>query len=257
MLSDLLPTLLLLQSIMVRAQFPPMPKSAHFTQIACPSATAARNNQLALYDKDGKPLGAVNENCSAISRSCKVEGFSDVTIGPYTVKHSGAIFGPCAYHNLGIEITATDGSTTATQQLFATCKVVPFVCQIDEDRAVIGQLNEVVITEFPSDITPTSIILQEYNKDGCPADQNFGDQISNTVGCNLITNTGISNVIVIPKPDMPSTCILTLYDDMNCASTSNANIGPIAPGTDPSGCIGPIRNLNGDVFEAKGAMLKC
>ncbi|KAF2258616.1 hypothetical protein CC78DRAFT_586931 [Lojkania enalia] len=257
MWTDLLLTLLLLQSIAVQSQLPPVPKSARFTQIVCNSATGSRNNQIALFDRDGKPLGAVDENCSLISGPCKVEGFSDITVGPYTVKHPGAIFGPCAYTDVEMEITATDGFNTVNQLLFATCKVSPFPCVGDPEKPTIGTLNEVIISEFPSDFKPTSIVLREYNKDGCPVDQNFGDEISNAAGCNLITNTGITNVVVIPKPDMPSTCVLTLYDDRNCFSTSNAEIGPITPGSDPSACIGPIRNSKGDVFEAKAAMLKC
>lgn len=256
MWTDVLPALLLLQSIAVQAQLPPMPKSAHFTQIVCSSVTGSRNNQLALFDKDRKPLGAVDEDCSITSGPCKVEGNGEIQIGPYTVKHPGAIFGPCVYTDLKMEITATNGFTTVAQQLYATCKVGPYLCG-DDENPYIGQLNEVLISEFPSDLVPTSITLREYHKDGCPADQNFADHISNTAGCNLITNTAITNVVVVPKPDMPSTCNLTLFEDQNCLSTKNAVIGPITPGSDPSACIGPIRSSNGTLFQAKGALLRC
>jgi len=254
---DLLPTLLLLQSIAVQAQLPPMPKSARFTQVVCPSVTGSRNDQIALFDRNGKQLGAVNENCSLISGPCKVEGSSDISVGPYTVQHSKAVFGPCAYKDLEVEIAATAGFITAKQKLFATCHVASFLCPGEPEKLIIGTINEVMMSEFPSDFKPTSIGLREYNKDGCPADQNFSDQISNTAGCNLITHTGITNVVVVPKPDMPSTCVLTLYSDTNCFSTSNAQIGPITPSSDPSACIGPIRNSAGNVFEAKAAILRC
>ena len=259
MWTDLLPTLLLLQSIAVQAALPPMPKSAHFTQIVCPSVTGSRNNQIALFDAGGAPLpnGAVDENCSLISGPCKVEGFSNITVGPYTVVHPGAIFGPCVYKDVKMEITATDGFNTVRQQLFASCNVAPFAACGTPEKPIIGTLNEVVMSEFPSGFKPTSIVLREYNKDGCPADQNFSDQISNTAGCNLITNTGITNVVVVPKPDMPSTCVLTLFADTNCFSTGNAVLGPITPGSNPGSCIGPIRNQKGDVYEPKAAILKC
>ncbi|PUU74182.1 hypothetical protein B9Z19DRAFT_1133742 [Tuber borchii] len=257
MWTDHLTALLLLQSIAVQARLPPMPKSAHFSQIACPSVFQSRNNLIGLFDRDGKSLAAITENCSLISKPCEIEGSSDLTVGPYTVVHPGAIFGPCVYKDLKIEITATDGSNnfTARQRLFATCKVGPISC--DPENPIIGQFNEVIMSEFPSDFKPTSIDLREYNMNGCPADQNFGDLISNTGGCNLITNTGITNVVVVPKPDMPSTCVLTLYADTNCESPSNAKIGPITPASHPSACIGPIRNSTGDVFAAKGALLEC
>ena len=104
---------------------------------------------------------------------------------------------------------------------------------------------------------PTTIGLLEYNKDGCPADQTFTDQISNSTSCNPITGIDINNVIVIPKPDMLPTCILTLYADPSCLGDSNARIGPIFPAAIPSDCIGPIRNPVGDLFLAKGATLHC
>jgi len=257
MWTDLLATLLLLQSIAGQAALPPMPKSAHFTQIVCLSVTGSRNNQISLLDKGGAPLGAVDENCSLISGPCKVEGFSNITVGPYTVIHPGAIFGPCVYKDLKMEISATDGFNTVSQQLFATCHVAPFAACGTPDKPIVGTLNEVVMSEFPSDFKPTSIVLREYNKNGCPADQNFSDQISNTAGCSRITNTGITNVVVVPKPDMPSTCVLTLFADTNCFSPGNAVLGPITPGSDPGSCIGPIRNQKGDVYEPKAAILKC
>lgn len=250
-----LPTLLLLQSIAAQAALPPMPKRAHFVQTLCRSLILSHQNQITLSDNDGKPMGTVFESCGPVIGSCKYEGFNDVIVDQYTVKHPNAIFGACLYHDVQIEISATDGFNTVNQQLFANCKVTPFLC--DETTGEIGQTNEVIMTEFPSGFTPVSINLQEYNKDSCPADQNFGDVISNAAGCNVITNTGITNVVVVPKPDMPSTCKLTLYDDNHCISSSNAEIGPITPGSNPSACIGPIRNSKGDTFEAKGAVLQC
>ena len=104
---------------------------------------------------------------------------------------------------------------------------------------------------------PTTIDLLEYSEDGCPADQTFTDQISNNTACNPITGIDITNVVVIPKPDMLPTCILTLYADTSCLSNSDAKIGPIVPASHPSACIGPIRNPLGDLFKAKGATLHC
>ena len=252
----LLSTLLLLQSIAVQAELPPMPKSAHFIQIVCPSIIGSRTNQIELHDADGKPLDIEMESCSLISKPCKIEGSSNITVGPYTVIHPGAVFGPCAYHDMVMQITATDGLNTARQQLFATCGVTPIVCSPIPENPSVGQINEVRMSEFPT-AKLTAISLREYNKDGCPADQNFGDQISNTAGCTPITNTGITNVVVVPKPDMLPTCVLTLYADTNCFSDSYALIGPIAPSSDPSACIGPIRDPKGDLFEAKSATLVC
>ena len=253
---DLLPTLLLLQNIAVQAQLPPMPKSAHFTQIRCDGITQSRNNQIALFDGDGKSLGSAAEGCSLINPfPCKLEGLGNITVGPYIVSHPGAFFGACFYKDVKMEIIATDGINTVKQQLFATCGIENLLCG-DPTTPAFGVVNQVDMHEFPS-VNDTSIVLREYNKDGCPADQNFADQISNHVGCNLITNTGITNVVVVPKPDMPSTCVLTLFADTNCESPSNADIGPIAPASHPSACIGPIRNPKGDVFEAKSAYLEC
>ena len=108
------------------------------------------------------------------------------------------------------------------------------------------------------DVKTTSIVLGEYNADGCPPDQTFVDVISDAAGCNLINNAGINNVVVIPKPDMPATCILTLFGDKNCQSSTNARIGPITPASHPSACIGPIRGGSaGAIFEAKSATLVC
>ena len=108
--------------------------------------------------------------------------------------------------------------------------------------------------ELPCTFKPTSIHLQLYKTNGCPAGQNIVNQISNTK-CTQITNTGITTVVVVPKPDMPSNCVLTLYADTNCFSTSNASIGPITPSPNPSVCIRPIGNSAGDLFEVKSAVL--
>ena len=235
-----------------------MPKNAHFTQIVCPSATGSRSNQISLQDGDRKPLpnGVVAESCSLIS-PCKLEGLSNITVGPYTVVHPGAFFGSCLYKDLNVEVTATDGFNEVRQQLFATCKIAPFpACGADPDNPILGTLNEVVMSQFPSDFKLTTITLREYNKDGCPADQHFEDNISNAAGCNGITNTGITNVVVVPKPDMPSTCLLTLHSESNCFGKS-AVLGPITPGSDPGSCIGPIRDSQGNLFEPKGAILRC
>jgi len=230
-----------------------MPKSAHFTQFVCKGTTGSRFSQIALLDGGGKPLGSVGENCSLSSEACNIEGLSDITVGPYTVNHPGAFFGNCKYQNSKMEITAMDGSNNAQQQLFATCKVGSTLCGEGGIQPALGQFNEVIMSELPL----TTIGLREYNKDGCPADQNFSDQISDTAGCYSISGININNVVVVPTPDMPSTCILTLYADINCQSESNAKIGPIAPSSNPSACIGPIRNPKGDLFTAGSAMLVC
>ena len=78
-----------------------------------------------------------------------------------------------------------------------------------------------------SDIWNLRDNFNKYNQDGCPADQIFADQISDTAGCHPISGTGITNVVVVPKPDMPSTCTLTLYSDTNCFTTSKTVLGPI------------------------------
>ena len=117
---DLLPTLLLLQNIAVQAQLPPMPKSAHFTQIRCDGITQSRNNQIALFDGDGKSLGSAAEGCSLINPfPCKLEGLGNITVGPYIVSHPRAFFGACFYKDVKMEIIATDGINTVKQQLFA------------------------------------------------------------------------------------------------------------------------------------------
>ncbi|PUU81084.1 hypothetical protein B9Z19DRAFT_1062946 [Tuber borchii] len=144
----------------------------------------------------------------------------------------------------------------APRQLFATCRAGLVVCDGDSGTPTIGQRHEVIIREAPN-FYPTSIGLREYNKDGCPTDQNFSDQISNQSEYNLISADFITNMVVDPKPNMLSTCILTLYADRNCFSPSNAKIGPITPRSNPSACIGPIRNWTGDVFEARSATLRC
>ncbi|PUU73833.1 hypothetical protein B9Z19DRAFT_1134355 [Tuber borchii] len=257
MWTDLLPTLLLLLSIAVQAQLPPMPKSALFTQIACDSITQTRLNQLALFDANHKNLGTVFESCSLISGPCKIEGLGNITVGPYTVVHPGAFFGTCLYKNVQIEITATDGFNTVRQQLFATCELSPFLCQSAPDKPTVGELHEVKISEFPVDFEPTSVVLQEYNRTGCLSDQDTFDEISTTGGCQLLTTPGITSVVVVPKPDMPSTCILTLFADTNCFSPNNPQLGPITPGSNPGSCIGPILNQNGTVFVPQAATLKC
>ncbi|PUU78296.1 hypothetical protein B9Z19DRAFT_1127003 [Tuber borchii] len=156
-----------------------------------------------------------------------------------------------------MEITATDGFNTVRQQLFATCKVTSFAgCSVDPEKAIPGTLNGVVMSQFPSDFKLTTITLREYNKDGCPADQNFSNNISNAAGCNGITNTGITNVVVVPKPDMPPTCLLTLYSDTTCCSPNNAVLGPITPGSDPGSCIGPPRDSKGNPLVARAATLR-
>jgi len=104
----------------------------------------------------------------------------------------------------------------------------------------------------------TEVLLLGYNKDGCQTVPDFGGDIRSNLGCNPInTGIGITNVVVIASDQLPSTCILTLYGDSNCLGISTAQIGPIFPSSRPSACIGPIRNPAGDVFEAKGATLKC
>jgi len=155
-----------------------------------------------------------------------------------------------------MDITATDGSYTAIEQLLATCRAGPIVCHGDSGTPTIGQLNQVIMRKAPN-FNQASIGLPEYNKDGCLADQTFAKQISNQPNCNLISGTGITNGVVVPTPNMLSTCVLTLYADTNCFSPSNANIGPITPSLNPSACIGRIRNSKGVVFEAKSASLRC
>ncbi|PUU74886.1 hypothetical protein B9Z19DRAFT_1156178 [Tuber borchii] len=121
--------------------------------------------------------------------------------------------------------------------------------------AVQGQIPNPAPTGVP---VGNTIVLLGYNKDGCPGDVTPASQISDTTSCNFINGIGISNVKVLPIPDMPPTCILTLYADTNCLSNSNAKIGPIAPAPAHfSACIGPIRDPSGAIFEAKGATLQC
>jgi len=78
-----------------------------------------------------------------------------------------------------------------------------------------------------------------------------------TNSCDIISNTGISNVLVVANDKLPSTCILTLYENKYCKGDSYAQIGPITPTSLPSACIGPIRNPAGELFGAKAASLKC
>ena len=65
----------------------------------------------------------------------------------------------------------------------------------------------------------------------------------------------ITTVVVIPKPDMPSIYVLTLYADTNPFSTSNSSIGPITSRSNPSVRIEPIRNIAANLFEANSAIL--
>lgn len=252
----LLPTLLLLQSIAVQAQSLPPAKFAQFTQIICPSITGSRQNQLAIYDKDHNSLATYTETCSILPISkCNLQGLSDVTLAQYTVMHPNAFFGYCEYKDLEVKISVTEGSQTETQVLYARCGSTPFPCE--GTSTDLGTINQVIMREFPSTHQPTSIFLKEYNQDGCPADQNFGDEISNSAGCVPLTNTGSTHVVVVPKPDMPSSCVLTLYADASCFAPTQLNIGPITPGSDPGSCIGPIWDLGERKFEAKSAMLNC
>ena len=103
-----------------------------------------------------------------------------------------------------------------------------------------------------------SVLLQGYDKDGCPPEPNFSATIRSEIfKCTPITNTGITNVVVIANEQLPTTCKLFLYDNGNCGGTHSADIGPIFPTSLPSACIGPIRNPAGDVFEAKSVDLIC
>ncbi|PUU72199.1 hypothetical protein B9Z19DRAFT_1138777 [Tuber borchii] len=97
-----------------------------------------------------------------------------------------------------------------------------------------------------------SVLLQGYDKDGCPTEPNFSATIPSTLsGCTPITSTGITNVVVVANDKLPSTCKLFLFENDNCGGTESANIGPIFPSSIPSACIGPIRNPAGNVFELK------
>ena len=110
---------------------------------------------------------------------------------------------------------------------------------------------------IPDGFSIASFRLLGYNEDGCPTEPNLSANIQSIFVCNPITITGITKVVVVGDDKMPSTCILTLFADSLCLSTSSADIGPIFPTSRPSACIGPIRNSAGDVFEARGAILKC
>ncbi|PUU72198.1 hypothetical protein B9Z19DRAFT_1069946 [Tuber borchii] len=103
-----------------------------------------------------------------------------------------------------------------------------------------------------------SVLLQGYDKDGCPTEPNFSATIPSTLlGCTPITSTGITNVVVVANDKLPSTCKLFLYENANCGGTESANIGPIFPSSIPSACIGPIRNPAGNVFELKSIHMLC
>ena len=99
------------------------------------------------------------------------------------------------------------------------------------------------------------ISLKGYTQDGCQTETDFDATINES--CRIISNTGITNVVVVATDKLPSTCILTLYDDNYCRGNGYAQIGPITPTTNPSACIGPIRNLAGNLFGAKAASIKC
>ena len=103
-----------------------------------------------------------------------------------------------------------------------------------------------------------SILLQGYSQDGCPTEPNFSADVGSTfTGCNPITSTGITKVVVIANDQLPTSCVLFLFDNSNCSGASSAEIGPIFPSSTPSACIGPIRNPAGNVFEAKSVRLMC
>ena len=131
-----------------------------------------------------------------------------------------------------------------------------------QSLAVQAQITQTITKTAPCEPLPTdssinSVILLGYNLNGCPTVPNFGANIRSIIGCNPITNTGITNVVVITNEELPPTCVLTLYADSDCLGTSSAEIGPILPISHPSACIGPIRNPAGELFVAKGATLDC
>ena len=117
------------------------------------------------------------------------------------------------------------------------------------------------LTKTPRFFNLPSVQLLGYNQDGCQTEQIISTTIVRITDCSLIaplsSNTGITNVVVVSNDQLPSTCILTLYEDSNCRGTSNANIGPITPTSLPSACIGPIRDSAGNLFQAKAAILNC
>lgn len=127
----------------------------------------------------------------------------------------------------------------------------------DPEKPTIGVVHEVRMEEIPSTVPRTSVDLREFNKDNCPADQNFGDEISSVGGCQWLSNTGISSVRVRPQAaDMPSNCYLTLFEDRQCFSQNNAVIGPIKPGTQVGDCTA-VKNVDGVGFVAQAAILRC
>ena len=105
------------------------------------------------------------------------------------------------------------------------------------------------------------ITLKGYTKDGCQGEPDIDTTITYVSSCNAITSTdvspGITNVIVVAQDKLPSTCILTLYDDKYCRGDGYAQIGPITPTSNPSACIGPIRNPAGNLFGARAAGITC
>ena len=115
------------------------------------------------------------------------------------------------------------------------------------------------LTKTPRFFNIPFIELRGFNQDGCQTQQNISTSILRVTSCSPIasSNTGITNVVVVANDQLPSTCILTLYADSNCGGTSSANIGPIFPSSNPSACVGPIRDSAGNLFQAKSAILNC
>ncbi|PUU76800.1 hypothetical protein B9Z19DRAFT_1066336 [Tuber borchii] len=99
--------------------------------------------------------------------------------------------------------------------------------------------------------------LKGFNQDGCQTASDFDLSISGGASCRTVSSTGVTNVVVVANDKLPSTCILTLYEDKDCKGDSYAQIGPIAPTSNPSACIGPIKNPAGALFRAKAAAMKC
>ncbi|PUU78297.1 hypothetical protein B9Z19DRAFT_1127007 [Tuber borchii] len=104
-------------------------------------------------------------------------------------------------------------------------------------------------------VSPKWIELKGFSKDGCQEELDFDATIDES--CRIISSTGITNVVVVARDSLPSTCILTLYADDDCKGDSYAQIGPITPTSVPSVCIGPIQNPAGELFGAKAASIKC
>ena len=141
--------------------------------------------------------------------------------------------------------------------LLPTLLLLPMIAvKIPQTIAAEARLPFVTPTPSASPIL-NSVLIQGFNTDGCPREPRVGANILTTIGCNPIGVTGITTVMVYANEKMPPTCILTLYADSQCIGASRADIGPIFPTSRPSACIGPIRDSNGDVFEAKAAHLQC